>query len=64
MLTKLTKTILEHDQELKRTWEALTPMGRMGDPEDLKGAVIFLSSDASRFVTGTEVRVDGGYCVI
>ena len=29
MLTKLTKTILEHDQELKRTWEALTPMGRV-----------------------------------
>ncbi|THG94140.1 hypothetical protein EW145_g8201 [Phellinidium pouzarii] len=64
MLTKLTRTILEHDQELKRTWEALTPMGRMGDPEDLKGAVIFLASDASKFVTGSEVRVDGGYCVI
>ena len=29
MLTKLTRTILEHDQELKRTWEALTPMGRV-----------------------------------
>ncbi|PAV23838.1 d-arabinitol dehydrogenase [Pyrrhoderma noxium] len=64
MLTKLTRTILEHDQELKRTWEALTPMGRMGDPEDLKGAVVFLASDASKFVTGTELRVDGGYCII
>jgi NAD(P)-dependent dehydrogenase (short-subunit alcohol dehydrogenase family) len=39
-------------------------MGRMGEPEDLAGAVVFLSSDASRFVTGTELRVDGGYCVI
>ncbi|KAF9246369.1 hypothetical protein BU15DRAFT_85141 [Melanogaster broomeanus] len=64
MLTKLTKTILAHDQDLKKTWESLTPMGKMGEPEDLSGAVVFLASDASRFMTGAEVRVDGGYCVI
>ena len=29
MLTKLTRTILAHDQELKKTWESLTPMGRV-----------------------------------
>lgn len=39
-------------------------MGRMGNPEDLSGAVVFLASDASRFMTGSEIRVDGGYCVI
>jgi 3(or 17)beta-hydroxysteroid dehydrogenase len=39
-------------------------MGRMGEPEDLAGAIAFLASDASRFVTGTELRVDGGYCII
>ncbi|TFL07368.1 hypothetical protein BDV98DRAFT_496717 [Pterulicium gracile] len=64
MLTKLTKTILAHDPELKRTWESLTPMGKMGEPEDLAGAIVFLSSDASRFMTGSEIRVDGGYCII
>ncbi|TFK54669.1 NAD-P-binding protein [Heliocybe sulcata] len=64
MLTKLTKTILEHDRELKKTWESLTPMGRMGEPSDLAGAVVFLASDASRFMTGAEIRVDGGYCII
>lgn len=82
MLTKLTKTILAHDEELKvrlwrprsssrdahsslqKTWESLTPMGRMGDPEDLSGAIVFLASDASRFMTGSEIRVDGGYCII
>ncbi|EIW84834.1 NAD(P)-binding protein [Coniophora puteana RWD-64-598 SS2] len=64
MLTKLTKTILTHDQELKKTWESLTPMGRMGEPDDLSGAIVFLASDASRFMTGTEVRVDGGYTII
>ncbi|KIM79584.1 hypothetical protein PILCRDRAFT_548997 [Piloderma croceum F 1598] len=64
MLTKLTKTILAHDPELKKTWESLTPMGKMGEPEDLSGAIVFLASDASRFITGSEIRVDGGYCVI
>lgn len=38
-----------------------TPMGRFGDPEDLDGAVLWLASDASRFVTGTVIRVDGGF---
>lgn len=37
-----------------------TPSARWGDPEDLKGAVIFLASSASNFVTGTSIVVDGG----
>ena len=64
MLTKLTRNIFERDPELKKTWEALTPMGRMGNPEDLAGAIVYLTSDASKFMTGAELRVDGGYCVI
>ncbi len=48
-------------QELKATWENLTPMGRMGEPEDLKGAIVYLCSDASAFTTGTDMLVDGGY---
>lgn len=64
MSTKLTKTLLEQDNELKKTWESLTPMGRMGEPEDLAGAIVFLASDASKFMTGSEIRVDGGYCAI
>ena len=38
-----------------------TPMNRMGKPEDLQGALIYLASDASRFVTGTTTIVDGGF---
>lgn len=40
-----------------------TPMGRLGQPDDLIGTVIWLASDASRFVTGVVVPVDGGFSV-
>jgi 2-dehydro-3-deoxy-D-gluconate 5-dehydrogenase len=40
---------------------ARTPAGRWGEPSDLAGAAVFLSSRASDFVTGTVLRVDGGY---
>jgi len=38
-----------------------TPMGRFGEPEDLVGTVVWLASDASRFVTGAVIPVDGGF---
>jgi len=40
------------------------PLGRVGNPEDLKGAIIFLASDASEYVTGTDIKVDGGFAII
>ena len=38
-----------------------TPLGRLGLPEDLDGAVLLLAGDAGRFITGAEVVVDGGF---
>lgn len=40
---------------------ALHPLGHMGEPEDIAWAVVYLASDESKFVTGTELVVDGGY---
>ncbi len=53
----------EHFINAKRKAAILghTPMGRFGRPEELVGAVLWLASDASAFVTGTEVCVDGGF---
>jgi NAD(P)-dependent dehydrogenase (short-subunit alcohol dehydrogenase family) len=38
-----------------------TPMHRFGDPQELIGAAVYLASDASSFVTGSELIVDGGF---
>jgi NAD(P)-dependent dehydrogenase (short-subunit alcohol dehydrogenase family) len=38
-----------------------TPLGRFGEPDELAGAILLLASDAGRFITGTELVVDGGF---
>lgn len=42
-------------------YESRTPLGRMGEPGDLKGAIVFLASAASRWVTGQNLLIDGGW---
>lgn len=48
--------------EHKKIWLARTPLGRMGGRDELNGAVVLLCSDAARFITGSDIKIDGGYC--
>jgi len=49
------------DTEFLAKYNARVPLGRMAEPEDLAGPLVFLASDASRYLTGHELRVDGGF---
>jgi NAD(P)-dependent dehydrogenase (short-subunit alcohol dehydrogenase family) len=51
----------EQDPEFVRKYCERVPLGRMAEPEDLVGPLLFLASPASRYVTGQEIRVDGGF---
>ena len=48
-------------QELKDAWMPLIPLHRMGEPEELIPAVLYLASNASGYTTGSDVIVDGAY---
>jgi NAD(P)-dependent dehydrogenase (short-subunit alcohol dehydrogenase family) len=45
----------------KKIWKSLTPQNRLGAVDDLNGLCVFLASDASGFMTGSNVLIDGGY---
>jgi 2-dehydro-3-deoxy-D-gluconate 5-dehydrogenase len=50
----------ETDEESMRAFEAMIPLGRMGDPDDIGRAALFLASDLSSYMTGSQLVVDGG----
>ena len=58
--TPMTRPILS-DPEFRAEALRRIPLGRVGQPEDLIGALLYLASDSSLLVTGTSLRVDGGY---
>jgi NAD(P)-dependent dehydrogenase (short-subunit alcohol dehydrogenase family) len=58
--TEMNRSLLEDPVKYKE-FVAQIPMGRWGEVEELTGAVVFLASEASSYVTGTSVFVDGGW---
>jgi NAD(P)-dependent dehydrogenase (short-subunit alcohol dehydrogenase family) len=59
----LTRTRLE-DQSFRKYFLERVPLGRIGQPEDLVGVVIFLSSEASNWITGQTIVIDGGQTLL
>ncbi len=49
------------DKTLHDTWLAMTPMGRVGQPDEIASVVLFLASDAASLMTGSIVMADAGY---
>ena len=62
--TEMTTGRMFGDENAERWMRQRTPMGRGGEEHELDGALLFLASDASSFVTGTVVSVDGGWTAV
>ncbi len=52
---------MRSDPERNRSWLSGTPLGRWGEPDDVAYGVLFLASDESSFMTGSELVIDGGW---
>ena len=61
MQTSVRNGLFKSTAEAQAIYEAMHPIGRLGEPEDIANAVLYLASDASRFMTGAELVVDGGF---
>ncbi len=59
--TAMTAYALKEDSEMTRQWLSLTPMGRVGQPDEIASVVLFLASDASSYMTDSIVVADGDY---
>ena len=51
------------DKKTQDLWKSMIPMSRDGEAKELKGAYVYLCSDASSYTTGADIIIDGGYCV-
>lgn len=64
ILSDMTRRFTDANPGLTREWVGRIPAGRMGDPSDLRGLAAFLASDASAYLTGQNIVIDGGYTAV
>ena len=60
--TAMTDQLLAEKPEMKNSWMAGALLGRLGSVEDFKAPTVYLLADGASFMTGADLRVDGGYC--
>jgi sorbose reductase len=63
-LSDMTRQFTDANPELAARWRSMIPAGRMGEPPDLDGLVCFLCSDASAYLVGQSVVIDGAYTAV
>lgn len=61
VVTAISESLIADEAPLMGFWRAQTALGRLATVDDVVGAAVFLASDASRYMTGTSLAVDGGY---
>jgi NAD(P)-dependent dehydrogenase (short-subunit alcohol dehydrogenase family) len=62
IVTAMVEALFVGYPERKEEWPKQNMLGRLSKPEEYRGAAVFLISDASSFMTGSDLRIDGGYC--
>ncbi|CZT16833.1 probable sorbitol utilization protein SOU2 [Ramularia collo-cygni] len=61
IVTAMVEALFEQYPERRRDWPTQNMLGRLSAPEEYRGAAVFLVSDASSFMTGSDLRIDGGH---
>jgi len=68
MLTSMARRILlasgEAGEQRKKMISTAIPLGRLGQPDEIAAAVVFLASDDASYITGTELFIDGGFAQV
>lgn len=62
IVTSMVEELFVKFPERREEWPKQNMLGKLSKAEDYKGAAVFLISDASSFMTGADLRIDGGHC--